>query len=62
MPTYDYACQDEKCSHEWEEVHSITAEPVKQCPQCKGETAKRLISGGGNFILNGSGWAKEGYG
>ncbi|HUU89532.1 MAG TPA: zinc ribbon domain-containing protein [Candidatus Glassbacteria bacterium] len=44
MPTYEYKC--ESCKHEWEDYHSITQEPVKVCPECGKETAKRLISGG----------------
>lgn len=62
MPTYDYACQSEQCNHEWEEMHSITAEPVQECPKCKELTAKRLISGSGAFILSGGGWAADNYG
>jgi putative FmdB family regulatory protein len=44
MPTYEYMC--ESCKHEWEDYHSIMQEPVKVCPECGKETAKRLISGG----------------
>ena len=56
--TYDYMCED--CKHEWQEEQSIKDEAIKFCPNCKKETAKRLISGG-TFILMGGGWAKEGY-
>lgn len=58
MPTYEYECSD--CSHNWEEDQSIKDDPIKTCPSCKKETAKRLISGS-NFVLVGGGWAKEGY-
>ncbi|HVI39523.1 MAG TPA: zinc ribbon domain-containing protein [Anaerovoracaceae bacterium] len=58
MPTYEYECTD--CKHGWEEDQSIKDDPVKVCPSCKNETAKRLISGS-NFVLVGGGWAKEGY-
>lgn len=61
MPTYDYACKSEKCAHEWEEIHSINAEPVSECPKCKQQTAKRLISGGTGFVLSGGGWARDNY-
>jgi putative FmdB family regulatory protein len=57
--TYDYIC--EACKHEWEEDQKITADPIAICPQCGKETAKRLISGGTGFILNGGGWYKDGY-
>jgi putative FmdB family regulatory protein len=58
MPTYEYQCQS--CKHGWEEDQSIKEDPIKICPECKKETAKRLISLGG-FILLGSGWAKDNY-
>ena len=58
MPTYDYQCSS--CSHEWEEEQSIKADPIKECPLCKKESAKRLISKT-SFVLNGGGWAKTGY-
>ena len=63
MPTYLYFC--EECQEEFEEMHSITTE-LQECPKCKeaGKPAhvpKRLIAGGTAFILNGGGWAAEGY-
>lgn len=61
MPTYDYMCTDETCDHHWEAEHSISADPIKECPLCKKETAKRLISGGSNFILKGGGWFSDSY-
>lgn len=61
MPTYDYVCENEECNHKWEEIHSIKADPIKECPECKKETAKRLVSGGTGFVLAGGGWASSGY-
>ena len=58
MPTYEYECAE--CKHGWEEEQSIKDEPIKVCPSCKKDAAKRLISGS-NFVLVGGGWAKEGY-
>lgn len=58
MPTYEYECTS--CKHSWEMDQSIKEGPIKECPECKKETAKRLISLGG-FILNGAGWSKDGY-
>lgn len=46
MPNYEHKCTDENCGHEWEEFYSIKADPPKVCPECKLETAMRLISGG----------------
>lgn len=56
---YEYVC--ENCSHEWEEDQKITDDRIEECPQCKQQSAKRLISGGGNFILKGGSWASSGY-
>lgn len=59
MPTYDYICKD--CNHEWEEESSIKAPPTKICPKCEKPFAKRLISKGTSFILEGAGWASDNY-
>ncbi len=56
--TYEYAC--ESCKYEWECEHSSKIEPIKICPSCKKESAKRLISKS-SFVLAGGGWASEGY-
>jgi putative FmdB family regulatory protein len=63
MPTYLYECP---IHGEFEHQHSIKEE-LEFCPKCEEEghpapeKVKRLIAGGGGFILNGGGWAKEGY-
>jgi putative FmdB family regulatory protein len=63
MPTYLYECPTHG---EFEHQHSIT-ERLECCPKCaeedppKHQEVKRLIAGGSGFILNGGGWAKEGY-
>jgi putative FmdB family regulatory protein len=57
--TYEYLC--ENCEHTWEEDQKITAERITTCPKCGQETAKRLVSGGQGFQLQGSGWFKDGY-
>lgn len=54
MPTYEYACS--KCGHRFEEFQSISAEPIKICPECKNETVQRLIGGGNGFLFKGSGF------
>ena len=62
MPFYEYECEE----HGVIEIeHSINEKKTK-CPQCKKEKKKskgfkRLISGGTSFILQGGGWASEGY-
>ncbi|MDD5449558.1 MAG: zinc ribbon domain-containing protein [Candidatus Omnitrophica bacterium] len=59
MPTYEYECQ--KCGHIFELSQSIKAAPVKKCPKCKADSAKRLISAGGGFILKGRGFYATDY-
>lgn len=59
MPTYSYAC--EACGHNFEKEQRITEDPVKKCPKCKKNKARRMISSG-NFILKGGGWYSDGYG
>lgn len=59
MPTYEYACSS--CGHEWEQEQSIKDDPLKDCPACKGATAKRQISKGTGFILKGGGWYSDLY-
>jgi putative FmdB family regulatory protein len=58
--TYEYVCA--ACHHEWEAEQSISAPPLKTCPNCNEEAAKRQISRGGGFILKGGGWYADGYG
>ena len=59
MPNYEYKCQS--CENEWEETQSIKAPATEECPKCKAKTAKRLISKGLGFRLEGQGWARDGY-
>lgn len=65
MPTYEYVC--EKCGHEFEAFHSISAEPLKTCPKksCKGRVKKKVSAGAG-LLFKGSGfyitdYRSEGY-
>jgi len=53
MPHYDYQCL--ACDHVFEVFQSMTAEPVKTCPECGGEV-KRLIGAGSGLIFKGSGF------
>jgi putative FmdB family regulatory protein len=66
MPTYLYECP---AHGEFEHQHSINDE-LEFCPLCEEEgkedlsephKVKRLIAGGTQFVLNGSGWAKDNY-
>ncbi len=60
MPTYEYEC--EKCGYCFEEFHSISAEPLKECPkdECRG-SVHRLISSGAGFLLKGTGFYQTDY-
>ncbi len=54
MPTYEYQCGN--CEHLFEEYQSITAKPIKKCPECKKLKLCRLIGGGAGLIFKGSGF------
>ncbi len=59
MPTYDYKC--EKCDHRWELFQSITAKPIKKCPECGAQKAKRVIGPGAGILFKGSGFYQTDY-
>lgn len=54
MPTYDYECKN--CQHTWELFQSIKAAPIKKCPECGKNQAKRVIGPGAGIIFKGSGF------
>ena len=54
MPTYEYKCS--ACGHGFERFQSITAEPIKRCPECGKAKVKRLIGTGAGLIFKGSGF------
>jgi putative FmdB family regulatory protein len=71
MPTYEYICK--KCGHEFEALRSISAAPLKICPEelCarkkwgRGPVTKKVSSGAG-LLFKGSGfyitdYRSEGY-
>lgn len=70
MAIYDYKC--ERCG-EIQIEQKLGADALTTCPQrlmhlqgrgtivfCR-KPVQRLVSGGTNFTLKGSGWAKDGY-
>ncbi len=59
MPTYDYKCPD--CGHTFEAFQSISAKPIKVCPECGKRKVKRLIGAGGGLIFKGSGFYLTDY-
>jgi putative FmdB family regulatory protein len=59
MPTYEYRCKS--CGHEFEEVQTMSSEPLIMCPKCAKPTLKRLMSGGVGLIFKGSGFYETDY-
>ncbi len=57
MPTYGYRCT--KCGHELEVLQKITDPPLKTCPECGGELAKKVYAAG--VIFKGSGYYTTDY-
>ena len=50
MPTYVYECR--RCGFNFEQLQSMSAEPLKVCPKCGGQV-RRLIAGGAGLIVKG---------
>jgi len=59
MPTYDYECP--KCQHTWELFQPITAKPVRKCPKCGKQSARRVIGPGAAILFKGSGFYLTDY-
>ena len=59
MPTYDYIC--ENCGHKFEHFQSITAKPLRKCPECKKLKLKKLFGIGAGVIFKGSGFYETDY-
>ena len=59
MPTYDYICNDCNKMHEY--FQSMSDNPLTQCPDCKKNSLKRIISGGTGLIFKGSGYYLTDY-
>jgi putative FmdB family regulatory protein len=59
MPTYEYICIG--CEHEFEAFQSITARPIRDCPECGKKKVKRKISTGAAIIFKGGGFYETDY-
>jgi putative FmdB family regulatory protein len=56
--TYEYECK--ACNYQFEAQQSIKDSPLTNCPRCKTDFLRRLISKS-TFVLKGSGWAADNY-
>ena len=59
MPTYDYICND--CEKMYEYFQSMSDTPIRECPECKKNSLRRVISGGTGLIFKGSGYYLTDY-
>jgi putative FmdB family regulatory protein len=59
MPTYDYRCDG--CCHEFEELQSFSAAPLKTCPKCGEDRLRRLFGTGAAVLFKGSGFYQTDY-
>lgn len=53
MPIYEYRC--EECGHEMEKLQKMSDPALTECPECKKDALKKVISAVG-FRLKGGGW------
>lgn len=53
MPIYEYQCN--ACGHRFEKLQKLSADPIRDCPECAQAEVRKLISAAG-FRLKGSGW------
>src|ERR671912_936648 len=59
MPTYDYKCDG--CGHQFEEMQSFSADPLKQCPKCGQDQLRRLFGTGAAILFKGGGFYETDY-
>lgn len=59
MPTYEYECKS--CGHRFEIFQSITASPLRKCPECSTLALRRVIGPGAGIIFKGSGFYETDY-
>ena len=59
MPTYDYRC--DACGHQFEEMQSFSADPLKTCPKCGQDQLRRLFGTGAAILFKGGGFYETDY-
>ncbi len=52
MPTYNYKC--DSCDFEFETMHSMSADPLTDCPNCNKPELVKLIGPGLTPIIKGT--------
>ncbi len=53
MPTYVYTC--DTCQTQFEKFQSFKEDPLRTCPHCQNDTARRVFQPVG-IVFKGSGW------
>lgn len=59
MPTYEYRCN--ACGKNFEYQQRMSDDDLVTCEACGQPKLEKLISGGGGFVLKGSGWYRDLY-
>ena len=59
MPTYEYVC--DACGHPFERFQKMNEPPVRKCPECGRQKARRRISAGGGIVFKGPGFYATDY-
>ncbi len=59
MPTYEYHC--DACEHNFDEFQSMSAAPLKKCPQCGKPKLRRVFGTGAAVLFKGSGFYETDY-
>jgi putative FmdB family regulatory protein len=59
VPTYEYKCGH--CEHKLEVFQSMSAKPLRKCPECGKLRLRRLIGAGAALLFKGSGFYATDY-
>jgi putative FmdB family regulatory protein len=57
VPTYQYACKEPACGHQFEAVQSFSDDPINVCPVCEGQVRKVFSAVG--VVFKGSGFYRN---
>lgn len=59
MPIYEYRCPD--CQHQFEALQSMSADPIRECPECGSDKVARVLHAPA-IHFKGSGFYNTDYG